>query len=68
MIKIEGQKHLVRDPHSKAILNTNRQKIEEYRLKTEAIKKQKEQEQEIQNLKVQVNEILQILKEIRDKN
>jgi hypothetical protein len=42
-LKVEGHENLVRDTYSKAILNTDRKALEEYRRQRELIRKEIEE-------------------------
>jgi hypothetical protein len=59
---------LVRDIHSKALLNTDRRALEEYRMKREVAKKQQceqiETKQKIVQIEQEMAEIKNLLKEI----
>jgi hypothetical protein len=58
-IKIQGNKHLYRDPHSKALISTDVRAADEHRLKQQIIEKQRE---EIDGLKSELSDIKEMLK------
>jgi len=67
-LKVEGHTHLVRDVNSNAIVNTN---VSEYQLYMKRIKVREKQSdelrgavKEINNLKKDIREIKQLIKEI----
>jgi hypothetical protein len=68
LVQIKDHKHLVRDTHSKAILNNDRQALDEYLMKKEIAKKQNEEKQEtkirLEKLEEDMNEIKVLLMEI----
>ena len=68
MIKVEGNYDLVRDPKSGSLININDSGYETY-LTQRAIKKKKSEkvstmEEDLSNLKNEINEIKSLLKEI----
>jgi hypothetical protein len=48
-LKVEGHENLVRDRYSKAILNTDRKGLEDYRLRLEIAKKEMNEKNEMKN-------------------
>ena len=64
-IHVEGNSGLVRDRTTGAILNANSTEIQKARLKKN---KEKQQEQEIQELKKDVSEIKVLLTKLIEKN
>jgi gamma-glutamyl:cysteine ligase YbdK (ATP-grasp superfamily) len=68
-VQIKDSK-LVRDIHSKAVLNTDRAELNNYYMKREIVKKQREEQSEtkvkISQLEQEMREIKQILLEIAD--
>ena len=64
-IQVEGNSGLVRDRTTGAILNANSTEIQKARLKKN---KEKQQEQEIQELKKDVSEIKVLLTKLVEKN
>jgi hypothetical protein len=67
-LKVEGHENLVRDTYSKAILNTDRKALEEYRRQRELIRKEIEEKKEmkdrVENLENNVQEIKSLLLEL----
>ena len=67
-LKVEGHENLVRDTYSKAILNTDRKALEEYRRQREFIRKEIEEKKEmkdrVENLENNVQEIKSLLLEL----
>lgn len=61
--KVEGSSHLIRDPQTNAILNTNMNEYEEYK-KQKRIKDQ--ENQRIENLENDLNSMKNDLGEIKD--
>ena len=64
-IQVEGNSGLVRDRETGAILNANTTEIQKARLKKN---KEKQREQEIQELKKDVSEIKVLLTKLVEKN
>jgi len=60
-IKIEGNVNLVKDFHSKAILNTNKEEITQYNNKIKNENKMLQLESEVKLLKNQLNMITNFL-------
>ena len=57
LINIEGERDLVRDRNSKALLNTNNESLKAYKIKRNANNKILEYENDINTLKNEVSEI-----------
>jgi len=56
-IKIEGTPFLVKDTHSKAILNNNKAEIEQYHSNKNNNNKIKKMEKDINNLKTEIDSL-----------
>lgn len=56
-IKIEGTTFLVKDAHSKAILNNNKAEIEQYHSNKNNNNKIKKMEKDINNLKTEIDSL-----------
>ena len=67
-IKVEGQTHLVRDVNSNAIINTNKSEYQLYMQRVKVREKQSDElrgaVKEINNLKKDIREIKEFIKEI----
>ena len=67
-VKVKDQPNLMRDPVSNAILNDNQSDYDEYVARREAANKAKEKssnmEEDLANLKGEINEIKSLLKEL----
>jgi hypothetical protein len=67
-LKVEGHENLVRDTYSKAILNTDRKALEDYRRQRELIRKEIEEKKEmkdrVENLENNMQEIKSLLLEL----
>ena len=61
IINIEGEKDLVRDRNSKALLNTNLESLKAYKIKSNANLKIVEYENDINTLKTEIVEIRKTL-------
>ena len=61
IINIEGEKDLVRDRNSKALLNTNLESLKAYKIKRNANLKIIEYENDINTLKTEIVEIRKTL-------
>ena len=61
IINIEGEKDLVRDRNSKALLNTNNESLKAYKIKRNANLKIIEYENDINTLKTEIVEIRKTL-------
>ena len=57
LINIEGERDLVRDRNSKALLNTNNESLKAYKIKRNANNKILEYENDINTLKTELVEI-----------
>ena len=72
MYKLEGHSDLARDPKTNSILNVNTTDYEQYfarrSVKNEEIKKSQNVEQELADLKSEMNEIKSLLKELVNGN
>ena len=67
-VKVKDHDNLVRDPLSNGIINTNNSDYDEYISRRDAAKVQKEKsstmEEDLANLKGEINEIKSLLKEL----
>ena len=72
MYKLEGHSDLARDPKTNSILNVNSTEYEQYvarrSVKNEEIEKSQNVEQELADLKSEMNEIKSLLKELVNGN
>ena len=68
IIKVEGHSHLIRDVNSNAIINTNQSEYQLYMKRVKVREKQADElrdtVKEINNLKSEIREIKQLIKEI----
>jgi len=68
MVQIKENPGLVRDTHSKALLNTDKRALNEYLIKAELARKQNAEKEEskmrLQNLEKEMSEIKSLLTEI----
>lgn len=68
LVQIKENPGLVRDTHSKALLNTDRKALNEYLVKSELARKQNAEKEEskmrLQNLEKEMSEIKSLLMEI----
>ena len=64
MLKVEGHQNLVRDPHSRAIINTDTSAYQSALLRK---RKYLEKEQEMIELKSEVNELKQMVQLLLEK-
>lgn len=68
LVKIKDKENLVRDIHSKAILTTDKNGLNEYLMKKEIAKKQNEEREEtkirLKKLEEDMNDIKNLLSEI----
>lgn len=68
MIKVEGYQNLYRDPNSGAIVNTDRRAYTEYVRQRNALKKQQEEkqnlEQEVSSLHEEVEELKKLVHDL----
>ena len=67
IINIEGEKDLVRDRNSKALLNTNLESLKAYKIKRNANIKIIEYENDINTLKTEIVEIRKTLEVLVNK-
>ena len=67
-VKVKDHENLVRDPLSNGIINTNNSDYDEYIARRDAAKVQKDKsstmEEDLANLKGEINEIKSLLKEL----
>jgi len=72
MYKLEGHSDLARDPKTNSIINVNSTDYEQYiarrSIKNEEVQKSENVEQELANLKGEINEIKSLLKELVNGN
>ena len=72
MYKVEGHSDLARDPKTNSIVNVNSTDYEQYvarrSVKNEEVQKSENVEQELTNLKSEMNEIKSLLKELVNGN
>ena len=72
LIKVKDHQNLLRDPYSNGIINTNKSDYDEYIARREAANKEKEKssnmEEDLANLKGEINEIKSLLKELVNGN
>ena len=72
MYKLEGHSDLARDPKTNSILNVNTTDYEQYvarrSVKNEEIEKSQNVEQELADLKSEMNEIKSLLKDVVNGN
>ena len=72
MYKLEGHSDLARDPKTNSIVNVNSTDYEQYiarrSVKNEEVQKSENVEQELANLKSEMNEIKSLLKELVNGN
>ena len=67
LINIEGERDLVRDRNSKALLNTNNESLKAYKIKRNANLKILEYENDINTLKTEIVEIRKTLEIVVNK-
>ena len=69
-IKVEGQSHLVKNPETGTVLNTNKAELQSARKRKMSKQKLEEEKNqlknEVQELKSQMSEILSILKALEN--
>ena len=67
-VQVKDHKHLVRDPYTNGIINTDVGEYDEYIARREAAKKEKskasDMKEDLDNLKSEMNEIKSLLKEL----
>ena len=68
LVKVKNHENLSRDPLTNGIINTNRSQYDEYIARRNASEKEKEKssnmEEDLANLKGEINEIKSLLKEL----
>ena len=72
LVKVKNHENLSRDPFTNGIVNTNKSQYDEYIARREAANKEKEKssnmEEDLANLKGEINEIKSLLKELVNGN
>ena len=72
MYKVEGHSDLARDPKTNSIVNVNSTDYEQYiarrSIKNDEVQKSEKVEQQLANLKGEINEIKSLLKELVNGN
>tara|TARA_B100000427_G_scaffold173228_1_gene143973 strand:- start:101 stop:325 length:225 start_codon:yes stop_codon:yes gene_type:complete len=72
LVKVKNHENLGRDPFTNGIVNTNKSQYDEYIARREAANKEKEKssnmEEDLANLKGEINEIKSLLKELVNGN
>jgi hypothetical protein len=63
-VKVKDNENLVRDSYSKAILNTDSSALERHKRKVEAAKKEKLQQDRINNLEQELAHIKELLQKL----
>jgi len=64
LVQIADNKNLVRDTHSKAILNNDRNGLNEYLMKKELAKKQQEEKEETKLRLIKLEEDMNVIKSL----
>jgi len=64
LVQIDENKSLVRDTHSKAILNNDRNGLNEYLMKKELAKKQQEEKEETKMRLMKLEEDMSVIKSL----
>jgi hypothetical protein len=64
LVQIADNKNLVRDTHSKAILNNDKNGLNEYLMKKELAKKQQEEKEETKMRLMKLEEDMNIIKSL----
>ena len=68
LVKVKNHENLGRDPFTNGIVNTNKSQYDEYIARRESVEKEKEKssnmEEDLANLKGEINEIKSLLKEL----
>lgn len=59
-------KSFVRDTHSKALLQSDRRALDEYKLKSKMIKSMKTKDEELNNIKQQLTELDTVKKDLEE--
>lgn len=65
-VQIEGKSNLVRDTHSKALLNTDLRALNEYQLKKKMMTTVQQNESEINNIKERLSKIDSLESDLKD--
>ncbi len=72
LVKVKNHENLGRDPFTNGIINTNKSQYDEYIARRDAAEKEKEKssnmEEDLANLKGEINEIKSLLKELVNGN
>ena len=72
LVKVKNHENLGRDPFTNGIVNTNKSQYDEYIARREAANKEKEKssnmEEDLANLKGEINEIKSLLMELVNGN
>ena len=72
LVKVKNHENLGRDPFTNGIVNTNKSQYDEYIARRESVEKEKEKssnmEEDLANLKGEINEIKSLLKELVNGN
>lgn len=63
-VKIQDNNHLIRDIHSKAVLNTDKAGLQEYLMKREIAKKQQAEQEETKNRLVKLEQDMSDIKKL----
>jgi predicted transcriptional regulator len=66
-LRVKENENLVRDSDNFAILNTNRDVLTAHERKVVQLRKQKQQEEEINNIKRDVSEIKDLLRQLLER-
>lgn len=71
-LKVQGHDDLVRDPQTNAIINTNKNEYEEYKMRKESRLKEKQKiediESEVSSMKNDLDEIKSLLRSLINEN
>jgi len=65
--KVEGHKNLIKDSHSKAVINTDTSAMRRHQVMFENLEKERNREEELQRLRSDVNEIKDMLRMLLEK-
>jgi len=72
LVKVKNHENLGRDPFTNGIINTNKSQYDEYIARRDAAEKEKKKssnmEEDLANLKGEINEIKSLLKELVNGN
>ena len=63
-VRIQDSNHLIRDIHSKAVLNTDKAGLQEYLLKREVAKRQQAEQEETKNRLVKLEQDMSDIKNL----